>query len=249
MVPLKESKKYKFNKIYFIFGIIAVIVTAWSLFHDITNIPNHHIVIPPGSAAAKFVDSSSISTFVGNYSTFFYFTMQANIIFAIITTVRAFYRGKYFGYNTQVYAATYMVITFLVFWFALSYIVPWSDILLDFEQIFLHLIFPIFSVILIFFYIDNTNEETIKISKQKKVLQSLYYPIFYYVFLWIFYISISGKAAVYPFANFYEPFLYNVNIFVIIIINILVLLTFIFFFIGIYFALEYIHNKLLKSQK
>ena len=122
--------------------------------------------------------------------------------------------------------STYMVITMLVFWLGLSYLVPWSDILFDFEQIFLHLINPILSILIVIFFL-NKDEKRININR-KNIWKCLIFPAIYYIFLWIFYLAISGKASVYPFTDFYDPFLYSSNILVIILLNIFIF-TFCYF--------------------
>ena len=124
---------------------------------------------------------------------------------------------------------------------------PWGDVLFDFEQLFLHLINPILSIVLVFFFLNNAEQN--KDRRLIRVSKMLSYPMIYYAFLWIFYIAISGKAAVYPFSNFYHPFLYQGNIFVIIIINTLLFIIFTSAIIGIYCLLEWLTTKRFKKPK
>ena len=242
-----KTKNKKLFKIYLIFSLIAIIWIVWSSTHDITNWPRHHIVIKPGSGAAKYANSSDIGLYTKDFTTFIYFTSLSNFIFAFFTLGRVFFKNKFFSNNSQIIVSTYMVITLLVFWLGLSYLVPWSDVLFDFEQVFLHLINPILSVIIVIFFLDK-NEKKIIMNK-RTLTKSLIFPAIYYIFLWVFYLSISGKASVYPFTDFYKPFLYSSNIFIIILINITVFTFCLFLILLIYFILYKISNKKLKMFK
>ena len=239
MISKKTLISSKIFKIYLLFGVISLFWTIWFTLNDIIFPGTNHVIIAPPGESINFNDPAYIGTYTKYFTTFVYFTFISNFLFSLFTCIRSFKRNKFFSNNIQIMLATYMVITSIILWLglfylatALSYSLPWKAIFLDYKQMFMHLFNPLMSLIIVIFFLDK-KEPIIDIDK-KKIYKLLILPGIYYIFLWILYLSISGKASVYPFSDFYNPLINTSNIFVIIIMNLIILLGLIILIITLY---------------
>lgn len=184
------------KKLFYQVPIVAFIL-FWLIvdcIHPWTNWPR--VTLHISDKQESMSESISIYKYLGNWSIFFYFTVITNIIVVVVITISWIFRIK-FTKEFKMIIATYSIITAGVFWTSLAPFLPWGqNWYFDFIYIHQHsLIFIIYA----FWMWDSPTKK----KKSKYTWWKLFsFPLVYLLMQIIFYASIDGKVAAYPFLHF-----------------------------------------------
>ncbi len=208
--------------------------------YSFTGWPRQTIIITPDQD--KILQSISIHNYLGDWSVFAYFTMLSNCV-AVVSIVLCWIFNIKMKAQYRNAAFIYMLVTAIIFWIAIAPIMPWgSSSYFDFIYVYEHLL----AVMLTGLWWFSYKPETIGFKQGIKAV--LWLPGLYLAFSIIFYISINGKVAIYPFLNFANMFNLNLPIFGSIVLAIVIITLVISLFVALSWLVNYLNIRRMQKE-
>lgn len=221
------------SRIWFFIAIALFLFSVSYLYMQQVGFPHESFNldgIDPNVAEA--ISGMTISTYLGRFSQYAYFTVLGSFVFTISFILKTIPSSKkYVSDAIFVNSVFYEFSIMVVYWIALA---PWAQpenrpytYTLD---ALMHGLIPIVAITYLIIYRKTFTPPKLSIG----LIKYLSFPFAYYLFTWAFYLSVDGNAAIYPFVDFYNPFGYDDKLIYIILIDVASFISISISFITVY---------------
>ncbi|WGI36332.1 MAGa3780 family membrane protein [Mesomycoplasma lagogenitalium] len=193
--------KNKTSLIIFVFGVFILLTSIIFMIWNMVDFKDNVITENTTKLLMKDV--------LKNFSSFFYFTYQSNIILGIALILVALFieNKKYLRFLFS--ATTLITITFIIYWALISWTNDWNDVPESIRSIITHAINPILGFVALFLIKEKV------LVDRKLFIHTGFYVLGYFFFGFILYFATydyivkNTGATIYSFLNFNKPLFYS----------------------------------------